>query len=183
MKSTWRSRMDFPGDPVVESLPVTVGNTERSHMLQGEEIRVPQLLSPHTPEPVLCNRRSHYEEKLQSGPTHHNQRKPITATKTRCSHKQMKFTFLKMYLPYRRSPINSIFYFPCSLFNLHLSSVNIYSENELFSLRLNSWFGRNYDSLSPCLLFLFSNAYLVLLICFTPKKWVRGRMRSGIQIS
>ena len=54
--------------------------------------RVPQLLKPMRQEPVLCNKRSHHDEK----PMHHNKEEPPlaatreslrAATKTQCSQK------------------------------------------------------------------------------------------------
>ena len=77
---------DFPGDTVVKNLPANAGDTglipgpERSHMLWSSQAHAPQLLSlrsragvpqllkPAHLEPVLCNKRSHCNEK----PTHRN---------------------------------------------------------------------------------------------------------------
>ena len=75
---------DFPGSAVVKNLPANAGDTGlspglgRSHMPRSTSACVPQLLSLHSRacepqllkpmslEPVLCNKRSHRNEK----PTH-----------------------------------------------------------------------------------------------------------------
>ena len=49
---------------------------------------LPQLLKPTCLEPVLCNKRSHRNEKpthCNEKPTHHSERKPVTAMKTPCA--------------------------------------------------------------------------------------------------
>ena len=74
--------LDFLGGSVVKHLPANAGDTgsipglERSHMPRNNKACAPellslcsrawepQLLSPCTLEPVLCNRRSHCNEKL-----------------------------------------------------------------------------------------------------------------------
>ena len=66
---------DFPGGAVVKNPPASAGDMGsspgpgRSHMPRSNEARVPQLLKPASLEPVLCNKRSHCNEK----PTHHNE--------------------------------------------------------------------------------------------------------------
>ena len=85
---------DFPGGTVVKNLPANAGDTGsspglgRSHMPPSNQARVPQLLSlcsrahepqllAHVPqllkpvhlEPLLCEKRSHRNEK----PTHHKE--------------------------------------------------------------------------------------------------------------
>ena len=77
-----KSGRDFPGGAVVKNPPANAGDAGlspglgRSHMLQSNEARAPQLLSPCATtmkparlEPVLCNRRSHRNEK----PMHRNE--------------------------------------------------------------------------------------------------------------
>ena len=70
-----RPSRDFPGGTVVKNLSANAGDTGsipspgRSHMPRSNEARVPQLLKPRTLEPVLCNKRSHCNEK----PVHHNE--------------------------------------------------------------------------------------------------------------
>ena len=50
---------DFAGGPLVRNLPANAGDMGlvrgpgRFHILQGNQVRVPSLLSPHTLEPVL----------------------------------------------------------------------------------------------------------------------------------
>ena len=74
--------LDFPGASVVKYLPANAGHTdsipglERSHMPRNNKGCAPEILSlcsrawapqprsPPTLEPVLCNRRSHCNEKL-----------------------------------------------------------------------------------------------------------------------
>ena len=59
----------FPGGPVVENFSANAWDTglipgpRRSHMPQGNWACVPQLLSLHTLEPVLRNKRSPCNEK------------------------------------------------------------------------------------------------------------------------
>ena len=73
--------LGFPGGAVVKNLPANAGDMglspglRRSHILQSNKARVPQLLSlrsrAHEPqllkpthlEPVLCNKGSHRNEK------------------------------------------------------------------------------------------------------------------------
>ena len=89
LRVTTRDAMtkDFPGGAVVKYPPANAGDTglipgpERSHMLRSNKAHAPQLLSlrsrPQEPkllkparlEPVLCNRRSHRNEK----PAHCNE--------------------------------------------------------------------------------------------------------------
>ena len=57
------------------------------------EPRSPNYCSPNALEPVLCNRRSHQNEKFvhrnsRAAPTHHNYRKACAATKTQHTHTQ-----------------------------------------------------------------------------------------------
>ena len=54
----------------------SVSGLGRSHVPGSNEAHVPQLPSPHTPKPVLCNKRSHCSEK----PMHRNKENPLTAT-------------------------------------------------------------------------------------------------------
>ena len=60
---------DFPGGPVVRSLPANAGDTGsipglgRSHMMWGSVACGPQPLKPLHLEPVLRNKRSHRDEK------------------------------------------------------------------------------------------------------------------------
>ena len=60
---------DFPGSPVDKNPPANAGDTSlisdtgRSHMLQGNQARAPQLLKPTRLEPVLRNKWSHPNEK------------------------------------------------------------------------------------------------------------------------
>ena len=81
----WDFPWDFPWGPVVKNPPANAGGMGlipgpgRSHMLQSNQAPVPQLLKPPHLEPMLCNKRSHHNEK----PAHHNraharcdQRKP-----------------------------------------------------------------------------------------------------------
>ena len=62
--------LDFLGGSVVKHLPANAGDTgsipglERSHVPRNNKACAPELLSPCTLEPVLCNRRSHCNEKL-----------------------------------------------------------------------------------------------------------------------
>ena len=78
---------DFPGGAVVKNPPANAGDTGlspgpgRSHVPRGNWARAPQLLSlrsracdpqllkPVCLEPVLCNKRSHHNEK----PAHSNE--------------------------------------------------------------------------------------------------------------
>ena len=56
----------FPGGAVVESPPANagdMGSSPRGHMSQSNQARAPQLLKPTCLEPVLCNKRSHRNEK------------------------------------------------------------------------------------------------------------------------
>ena len=49
-----------------------------SDMLQNKKAHVPQLLKPASLEPVLCNKRSHCDEK----PMHHNEEQsPLVRTR------------------------------------------------------------------------------------------------------
>ena len=41
----------------------SIPNSRRSHMPRGNEACAPQLLGPHTLEPVLCNKGSHHNKK------------------------------------------------------------------------------------------------------------------------
>ena len=65
----------FPGGAVFKNLPANAGDTSsspgpgRSHMPRSSEARAPQLLKPVHIEPVLCNKRSHLNEK----PVHCNE--------------------------------------------------------------------------------------------------------------
>ena len=65
---------DFPGGPVDRNPPYNARVTGLipgqggSHMLQSSYACVPQLLKPAHLEPVLCNKRSHHDEK----PAPHN---------------------------------------------------------------------------------------------------------------
>ena len=76
-----KTRKYFPGGPVVKSLPANSGDTSsilglgRFHMPWGNSACAPQLLSLHSRahepqllslhalDPVLCNKRSHSNEK------------------------------------------------------------------------------------------------------------------------
>ena len=79
---TKSNTQDNPGGPVVKNLPANAGDTGsvsglgRFHMPWVNQAHAPQLLSTHlqlltprTLEPVLCNKRSHCNEK----PGHHNE--------------------------------------------------------------------------------------------------------------
>ena len=61
--------MGFPGGAVVKNPPANAGDMglspgpERSRVPWSNEARVPQLLKPACLEPVLCNKRSHCNEK------------------------------------------------------------------------------------------------------------------------
>ena len=70
--------MNARGSPcgaVVKNPPANAGDTGsspgpgRSHMPQSNWAHVPQLLKPARLEPVLCNKRSHRNEK----PAHRNE--------------------------------------------------------------------------------------------------------------
>ena len=81
----------FPGGAVVKNPPANAGDTGsspgpgRSHMPRSNSARAPQLLSLHSGarvpqllEPVLCNKRSHHNEK----PAHRSEEEPpLTATR------------------------------------------------------------------------------------------------------
>ena len=60
---------DFPGGRVVRNPPAGAGDTgsipgsRRSHMPRSKQAHAPQLLKPTCLEPVLCNKRSHCNEK------------------------------------------------------------------------------------------------------------------------
>ena len=60
---------EFLGGPVVKNAPANAGAKSsipglgRFHMPWGIYPFVPQPLSPHTLEPMLCNKRSHCNEK------------------------------------------------------------------------------------------------------------------------
>ena len=60
---------DFSGGPVVKNLPANAGEHRfnpwcgRFYMPQGNLACVPQLLKPSQLEAVLCNKRSHCNEK------------------------------------------------------------------------------------------------------------------------
>ena len=71
----------FLGGSVVKDPPANAGDMdltpdlERSHMEQSNEVCAPQPLSlcsraqkPQLPKPILCNKRSHHDEK----PVYHN---------------------------------------------------------------------------------------------------------------
>ena len=70
------SALDSPDGPMVKTPPANAGVTGsipgpgRSLMLQSSLAHAPQLLSPHTLEPLLCNKRSYCNEK----PVHCQQR-------------------------------------------------------------------------------------------------------------
>ena len=53
--------LDFPDGPVFESLPAKSGDT--GLILGTGRFTSHGQLSPHVPEPVLCNKRSHCNEK------------------------------------------------------------------------------------------------------------------------
>ena len=65
---------DFPGVSVVKKPPVNAGNTSsipgpvRSHMPRATKPVHYNHWSPHTLEPVLCNKRSHHNEKPVHSP-------------------------------------------------------------------------------------------------------------------
>ena len=107
---------DFPGDPVVKNSPANAGDMGsipglgRFHMPEGNEAHGLQLLSPSSwvcelqllkplcLEPMLCNKRSHHNEKSMR----HNKEwflltetreSPLLAMKTQCS--QNKHLFRK----------------------------------------------------------------------------------------
>ena len=84
-----KSLVDFSGGLVVKNPSANAGHTGsipglgRSPMLWGNSTHVPQLLSPHTLEPVLCNKRSHCNE---GQPTVSKIRERLHASmKTQCS--------------------------------------------------------------------------------------------------
>ena len=60
---------DFPGGPVVKNLPTKAGDKGlipglgRSHVPWGNKAHLPQLLSWHALELMLCKKRSHWKEK------------------------------------------------------------------------------------------------------------------------
>ena len=60
---------DFPGGAGDENPPANAGDTgltpgpERFRIPRSNQAHVPQLLSLHGPEPVLCNKRAHRSEK------------------------------------------------------------------------------------------------------------------------
>ena len=62
-------KVGFPGGTVVKNPPANSGDTGsspgpgRSHMLWSNSVCEPQLLKPARLEPVLCNKRSHRNEK------------------------------------------------------------------------------------------------------------------------
>ena len=66
---------DFPGGPVGKNPPANAGDTGlipglgRSYVWQNNNAPAPQLLRLHTLEPMLCNKRSHHNEK----PVHCNE--------------------------------------------------------------------------------------------------------------
>ena len=100
---------DFPGGAVVKNPPANAGDMVRSLVWEDPTCRgatkpmshnywahVPQLLKSARLEPVLCNKRSHHNEKN----THHNEEQPPLAatrespcaeTKTQCSQKLINF--------------------------------------------------------------------------------------------
>ena len=63
---------DFPGGSVIKNLPANRGDTSsapgrwRSHMLQGNQVSVPQLLKPTRLEPVLL-KGGHQGERPEQG--------------------------------------------------------------------------------------------------------------------
>ena len=65
---------DLPGGTVGKNPPANAGDMSlipgRFHMLQATKAHVPQLLKPLHLEPVLCNKRSHCDEK----PVHHKEK-------------------------------------------------------------------------------------------------------------
>ena len=77
---------DFLGGPVVKNLSANAGDTGlipglgKSHMLQGNKARAPPLLKPACLEPVLCNKRSHHNEKPA---LHYWRLAPAAATRER----------------------------------------------------------------------------------------------------
>ena len=92
----WKWLQDCPGGSVVKNLFASLGETGSvsgpagSHMLRSNYAHVPQLLSCAL-EPVLCNKKSHCNEKskhqLESTPSALQLEKACTTTKTRCRQK------------------------------------------------------------------------------------------------
>ena len=91
---------DLPGGPVVKNPPSNAGGTDstpelgRFHMLRGSQAPVPQLLKPTCLKLVLCNMKSHHNEKpvlqLENSPglpqlekTHVQEWRPSAATNKR----------------------------------------------------------------------------------------------------
>ena len=50
--------LQYAWSELVRNPPASAGDTGRLHMLQGNQVHVPQLLSPHALEPMLCDKRS-----------------------------------------------------------------------------------------------------------------------------
>ena len=75
--------MDYPGGPVVKNPPANAGDMGsipglgRPCMPWSKQARVPRPLKPMILKPVLCNQRSHGNEK----PVHHNWRKSVCHNK------------------------------------------------------------------------------------------------------
>ena len=73
----------LPGGPVDKNSPANAGDVdstpglERSRVPEGKQARVPRPLKPMILKPVLCNQRSHGNEK----PVHHNWRKSVCHNK------------------------------------------------------------------------------------------------------
>ena len=76
------SGIGFPGSSVVKNPPARGGDTGsilgpgRSPMPWINEAHVPQLLSPHGPEPVLYSERSHHRKE----PSHCKEEQPLLST-------------------------------------------------------------------------------------------------------
>ena len=111
-----KKNKDFPGDPVVKSLP---SNAEFMGLISGqgtkipqaagqlspcmatEEACVPQLLSPFAPEPVLCNKRSPRATTRES--LHAATKGPHVAMKTQSSKKKKEKKIIHIFTTVLRS--------------------------------------------------------------------------------
>ena len=83
---------DFPGGPVVKNPPA---NPRRFHVPWSNQAHEPRERSLRPPEPVLCNKRSHCDERpahlnQKAAPAHRHQRKPLHNPKTRRSRALIK---------------------------------------------------------------------------------------------
>jgi len=83
---------DFPGGPVVKNPPA---NPRRFHVPWSNQAHEPRERSLRPPEPVLCNKRSHCDERpahlnQKAAPAHRHQRKLLHNPKTQRSRALIK---------------------------------------------------------------------------------------------